>query len=250
MLMGFISLILLALEDQITWICVANQPLDWIESDSDWASGSPCCTLGNQYWENLPHATGGEHRRMEEVDFMREQAAEAWSPHRRLGAINLHTSLLRESCPSRKYVTDVDTFTHPIMPPVPHPFDCPANGKNHEGARVDDNPNGVVTASFMDPLALHHVHTLIFLTACWHVTYTMGALPFCCCCCGLRADVGCCAGGRRGGCAHSISDALTWVLAICQLSWCCPRGASSTGLGGSIMGMTPTRMSASLQLPW
>jgi len=173
MLMGFISLILLALEDQITWICVANQPLDWIESDSDWASGSPCCTLGNQYWENLPHATGGEHRRMEEVDFMREQAAEAWSPHRRLGAINLHTSLLRESCPSRKYVTDVDTFTHPIMPPVPHPFDCPANGKNHEGARVDDNPNGVVTASFMDPLALHHVHTLIFLTACWHVTYTM-----------------------------------------------------------------------------
>jgi carbonic anhydrase len=189
MLMGFISLMLLAFEDQITYICVAKMPLQWITPENPWATGPPCCTLGDRYWDDLPEQTGGahgahgddvggSHRRRMEVAFLRDVAQEAYS-RRRLGSVNIHNTLLRESCPSSTYVNDVDTTGHPIMQPVPHPFDCPANGiilaGHPDGQYTRDNSDyddAVVSSSFMDPQALHHVHTLIFLTACWHVFYT------------------------------------------------------------------------------
>ena len=78
-----------------------------------------------------------------------------------------------------------------------HPFDCPANGlkafthlpgdngnydevldpdTGHRSGQQGGNRNevgGFTSNSFMDPQALHHVHTLIFLTACFHVFFTV-----------------------------------------------------------------------------
>ena len=216
MLMGFISLMLLACEDQITWFCIPNTVAEWITCDKydesstctaldqTWVSGTPCCTLGDYYWSHLYESTIplDSHRRMENIsaeEAMLEGAheimGEAFS-HRRLGAVNRHNSLLRTTCPSRKYTTDLDTYGEAVMPPAVHLFDCPANGhlvylpppedgdyvptrdpdtgfrSGFQGGSANE-VGGFTSSSFMDPQALHHVHTLIFLTACFHVIFTV-----------------------------------------------------------------------------
>jgi hypothetical protein len=216
MLMGFISLMLLACEDQITYFCIPDAVAQWITCDKDDPSatcgpndvtavfGTPCCTLGDYYWSHLYESSIKEpHRRMQNAsteELMLVQAAdmmgEAYS-HRRLGAVNLHNSLLRTTCPSKKYTLDVGSYGDPLMPPAVHPFDCPANGlkafthlpgdngnydevmdpnTGHRSGLQGGNKNevgGFTSNSFMDPQALHHVHTLIFLTACFHVFFTV-----------------------------------------------------------------------------
>ena len=214
MLMGFISLMLLACEDQITYFCIPNSVAQWITCDKDDPTttcaaddvtpvlGTPYCTLGDYYWSHLYESTiKMESRRRTQnassEELMVEQAVdmmgEAYS-HRRLGAVNRHNSLLRTTCPSRKYTQGVDSFGEAVMPPAVHPFDCPANGLKanvyedgeygdtldpnlgHRSGHQGGNKNeigGFTSNSFMDPQALHHVHTLIFLTACFHVFFTV-----------------------------------------------------------------------------
>ena len=146
MLMGFISLMLLACEDQITYFCVPDAVARWITCDSSaedascsatdttWVSGAPCCTLGDYYWDHLYASTIplGDHRRLEnetepEPEAAQDMMAEAWS-HRRLGSVNRQNSLLRNTCPSQKFTTDYDAYGVAIMPPAAHAFDCPVNG--------------------------------------------------------------------------------------------------------------------------
>ena len=219
MLMGFISLMLLACEDQITYFCMPNSVAEWITCDKDDPSancgpedvtavfGTPCCTLGDYYWSHLyestiPMAGPSESRRRRTQnasaeELVLEQAAEmmgeAYS-HRRLGAVNRHNSLLRTTCPSKKYTLNVGSYGEPMMPPAVHSFDCPANGlkayayeDGEYGEELDSDTGhrsgvqggdkagvgGFTSNSFMDPQALHHVHTLIFLTACCHVFFTV-----------------------------------------------------------------------------
>ena len=216
MLMGFISLMLLACEDQITWFCMPNALAEWITcdkydesltctaADTTWVAGTPCCTLGDYYWSHLYESTIplDTRRRMENIsaeEAMLEDAHEIMGEaftHRRLGAVNRHNSLLRTTCPSRKFTTDIDSYGEAVMPPAVHAFDCPANGhlvylpptgdadyvptrdpdtgfrSGLQGGSADE-VGGFTSSSFMDPQALHHVHTLIFLTACYHVVFTV-----------------------------------------------------------------------------
>ena len=208
MLMGFISLMLLACEDQITYFCVPDAVARWITCDSSaedascsatdttWVSGAPCCTLGDYYWDHLYASTIplGDHRRLEnytepEPEAAQDMMAEAWS-HRRLGSVNRQNSLLRNTCPSQKFTTDYDAYGVAIMPPAAHAFDCPVNGfrsylpftetldpetghRSGKSGGSEDDMGGFTSSSFMDPQALHHVHTLIFLTACFHVVITV-----------------------------------------------------------------------------
>ena len=218
MLMGFISLMLLACEDQITYFCVPDAVARWITCDSSaedascsatdttWVSGAPCCTLGDYYWDHLYASTIplGDHRRLEnetepEPEAAQDMMAEAWS-HRRLGSVNRQNSLLRNTCPSQKFTTDYDAYGVAIMPPAAHAFDCPVNGfrsylpftetldpeighRSGKSGGSEDDMGGFTSSSFMDPQALHHVHTLIFLTACFHVIITVCTShhlrPFC-----------------------------------------------------------------------
>jgi hypothetical protein len=214
MLMGFISLMLLACEDQITYFCIPNPVAEWITCDPDTTTctdadttsilGTPCCTLGDYYWSHLYESTIplDSRRRMQNVsaeEVVMEQAVEMMGEafsHRRLGAVNRHNSLLRSTCPSRQYTQDIDSYGEAVMPPAVHPFDCPANGiysyvpptaDGEYTATIDPDTGhrsglqggskseagGFTSSSFMDPQALHHVHTLIFLTACFHVFFTV-----------------------------------------------------------------------------
>jgi hypothetical protein len=72
------------------------------------------------------------------------------------------TAPLLHTCPSRKVITAINGFDQPQFPAMDHQFDCPANGMAWNS---DANPDLTLsTTSFMDPSALHGVHTLIFLT--------------------------------------------------------------------------------------
>jgi mlo protein len=140
MVTGFVSLILLVFEPMIVQVCWSTGPMIWLQEPEDIVRGTSCCTLGDTYWEGLPTSGYAKTR---------------------------SNSPLRYICPSTEYVTDVDRFGQPTLPHVVHAFDCPMNGPMIGTETSED----VSSSSFMDPAALHGVHSLIFLTVVCHICF-------------------------------------------------------------------------------
>lgn len=145
MVTGFVSLVLLVFEPQIVKICWSTAPMVWMEDPDDVVLGVSCCTLGHQYWRDLPVSGASK---------------------------NIYNSPLRYTCPSREVIKDVNDWDQPFQPSVSHLFDCPINGPTFNEPGSED----YTSASFMDPKALHGVHTLIFLTVVCHVSFCIGIM--------------------------------------------------------------------------
>lgn len=180
MLMGFISLMLIALEEKIVRLCV--EPSLNPESIyccsvqapniSDFqAREAACCGLGvDDYYSN----SSSYGRRLaatdceitdEYVACMNETVTD-WANQG--GYVPGSDSNLLDVCRAPGQTTG-------HLPSGAHAFECTDEW-------TDENGDTHQYASFMDALALHNLHTLIFLTALFHIVYSAVIMLLSQCC--------------------------------------------------------------------
>jgi len=186
MLMGFISLMLIALEEKIIRICVepsvdpegiyccsvqAPNKTDFeLRADA-------CCGLGagsalDSYYDYAYYSGGRRQLAVSECEVTDEYVAcmnATVTEWEELGGyIPGSDSNLLDVCPAPGQTTH-------HLPSGAHAFEC-------LDTWTDENGVEHAFASFMDPTALHNLHTLIFLTALFHIVYSAVIMLLSQCC--------------------------------------------------------------------
>jgi hypothetical protein len=189
MLMGFISLMLIALEENIVRLCVEPKVTPEgifccsvsVENSSHYtARAEECCGLG---YGDAGYVSGGGDGYDDDVfsDYRRRQLAAAGGGGTATECpltdeyVACMNDTLNDWVAAGGYVPGSDSNLLSVCPaPGQTTHHLPSGAHAFECLDVWTDPETGIEYpydSFMDPTALHNLHTLIFLTALFHILY-------------------------------------------------------------------------------